>query len=102
MTLLPLQGGGIFLTTTSQVREKLRCRGNAGNQKAIARAGAGDVKKMALRVVHLFKVGFVRNSLDPRLERQHVIVAGHDRHTAELKALGKARLELPGLRLIFF
>jgi hypothetical protein len=57
---------------------QLRGRLDAADQQAVAGAGAGDVEEVALGVVDLFEVGLVGDGLDALLQRQHLVVAGHD------------------------
>jgi hypothetical protein len=56
----------------------------------IAGAGAGNVKKMALGVVNVLKVGFIGDDLNSLLERNHIMGASHHRHCPEFQACGKA------------
>src|SRR5579871_2997892 len=81
--------GSRLRSTDGQVGKKLRRRGDAGDQQAIAGAGAGDIKHMALRVVDLFEVGLIGDGLDPLFKRQHTVIARHDSDAAKLKTLGQ-------------
>jgi hypothetical protein len=44
---------------------------------------------MAFRGVHLVQIAFVAHALDARLQRDHLIVTGHDRDGAKFQPLGK-------------
>ncbi len=55
----------------------------------IAGAGAGDIEQMPLRVVDLLKVGVLADRLDPLLQGDDLVVAGHHDHRPELQSLGK-------------
>jgi len=44
---------------------------------------------MTLGVVHLLEVAFIGDGLDPRLQRQHLVIARHDGHRAELQPLAQ-------------
>jgi len=53
----------------------------------IASASASDIKKMALAVVDFFQVSVVGDVLDPLLRRNYLVVACHDRDSAEFQPL---------------
>ena len=44
-----------------------------------------DVEQMTLGIVHVLQIAFVGDALDPRLERQHLVVARHHGHGAKLQ-----------------
>ena len=53
------------------------------------RPRAGDVEQMALGVIDLLQIGVVADRLDALLQRNDLIVAGHDHHGAKLQPLGQ-------------
>ena len=55
----------------------------------VAGAGAGDVQQVSFGVVDLFEIGIVGGGLDPLLERNDFVVAGHHDYRAELQAFGE-------------
>ena len=63
------------------------------------------IEQMPLRGVDLVEIALVAHALDAGLQRDDLVVAGNDRHSAELQALrevhGGDRC-LPGHRLQFF
>src|SRR6185437_2444050 len=44
---------------------------------------------MALRAVNIFKIGFIGYGLNPLLQGDHFVVAGHDAYRTKLQALCK-------------
>jgi hypothetical protein len=72
-----------------KVIEELRSRIDASHQKSIARPCAGHIQKMTLRVLNFLKVRLIRYGFDALLQRQDLVVAGHDGDSTELKPFGK-------------
>ena len=66
--------GGRCRAAERQVVQKLRGRGDAGNQQVIPRPGAGHIQQVALGVVNLLKIGVVGDGFDALLARNHFIV----------------------------
>src|SRR5262249_31598078 len=72
-----------------EIVEKLRCGRDTRDQEMVASARACDVQQVALRAVHLCKICLVGYRVDPRLQRDDLVVACHHRDAAELKTLGE-------------
>ena len=53
----------------------------------VASTGAGDVKQVPFGVVDILKIGFVRDSLNSFLKRNHLVITGHYSDSPELQAL---------------
>ena len=74
----------LCLLGQAQVIDKLRCGLDAGYQQVVPRAGAGDVKKVALGVVDLFEISVICNRFYPFLQWNDLIVTGHYDNGSEL------------------
>ena len=55
----------------------------------VARPGACDIEQVPFGVVDVFEIGLVGDGLDALLQRDHFVVAGHDRDRAEFQSLGE-------------
>jgi Peptidase family M28 len=85
-----------------EIVEKFGDWGDASHQKVVAGARASDVEQMALGVVDLLQVGLVAHALDPLLQRNDLVIAGHDGDGPKFQALGKmhrADRDVPAHRL---
>ena len=71
----------------SKVVQELRRRFDAGHEKIVSGAGAGDVEEMPFGVIDVFQVRVIGDRLDPLLKWNDLIVAGHDSDGAKLQPL---------------
>ena len=83
------RGDNAQLRNQVKIIEKLRRRLHPRHEKPIPGTRARHVQKVALRVVHLLKVGLVGDILDSRLQRENFVVTGRDDNSPELQALGE-------------
>lgn len=72
-----------------QIIKKFRCRIDPRYEEMVSRPGAGNIEQVTLGVVDLFQIGVVGHRLDPCLQWNDFVIAGHHNHGSELQALGK-------------
>ena len=72
-----------------QIPQKPRPRPHRRHKQVIPRPGARHIQQVPLGVVHLLKVRFVGDLLDPRLKRHHLVIDGGDDYRPELQPLGQ-------------
>jgi hypothetical protein len=68
---------GAALVILHEVVQKFRYRIDAGNQQTIPGAGAGDIEQVALGVINFLQIGVVADRLDPLLQGNYFVIAGH-------------------------
>lgn len=67
-----------------QVIQELRSGLRAGDEEVITRTRAGDVQEVALGVVNFLQVRIVGNSLNTLLQRDNLVITGHNDYRPEL------------------
>ena len=60
----------------------------------VTSTGARHVQEVALAVIDLFEIRIVRDILNALLRGNYLIVAGHDRDSAEFKPLSFSRADV--------
>src|SRR3954468_23056257 len=53
----------------------------------VVSACASDVEQMSLSIVDFLKIRVVRHTFDSRLQRNNIVITGHNHDRAEFKAL---------------
>ena len=79
---------GPLLSAVHEVIKELRCWIEPSDEQKVSGPGAGDIEQVALGVVYVGEVGVVCDGGDPRLQRDHLVIAGGDDDCTELEALG--------------
>src|SRR5437588_10097207 len=73
----------------SQILDELGCGSHPADQEAVARACACNVQGLALGLINIVELHLVGDLLHPGLEREDLVIAGHDGDGLEFESLGE-------------